>query len=412
MVVARHPVFAGWLFFTASFWIFNCPDSPAAPSDEPPFAQTIHFTPDTVAVGEASTATVTLSAPAPDGGLALTLHLGAHLTGPASLVVPAGGTTATFVVTPTAVPPDSVATVSIESPGRADRLHGILSVRSALPSQPPKLLFASLTFDVDDVVGGDDLHGTLRLSRAVRTDDPRGVIIDGGSDTEQALFTLGLGVSSLRFKLATNSVSDPRSVLIVAYSSVDPANEARKTIKLRSRVTLSSIDPGTGSLGEQVDVTLRGLNLADGGGTALVPVDGIGITLLSHDDATVRARFAIAEDAALGTRAIQVTTHNGSSGTLPFTVVAPPLPAIASISPAAGDVGFSVPVTITGSNFTAGATVAISGTDVVISGVTVVDSMTITATFQIGQFAPAGARNVTVTTAEGTSDPVTFTINP
>jgi hypothetical protein len=72
------------------------------------------------------------------------------------------------------------------------------------------------------------------------------------------------------------------------------------------------------------------------------------------------------------------------------------------------------PVTLTGTNFTAGATVNVSGNQVSVSNVNVMNATTITATFTIGNGnSGVGSHNVTVTTANGTTNPpVTFTVTP
>src|SRR5262249_21358128 len=57
------------------------------------------------------------------------------------------------------------------------------------------------------------------------------------------------------------------------------------------------------------------------------------------------------------------------------------------------------------------ATVAISGTGVSATGVTVVSSTKLTATFVIASTAAGGARNVTVSTSAGTSAAQSFTVN-
>ena len=418
LVVVRHPLFAAYLLFTTSFWIFNCPDNPAAPSGAPPFAQTIHFTPDTVGVGESSTATVTLSGPAPDGGLTLTLTgpPASVLTIPSSVFVPAGGTTASFVATLRQAPSNGTEVlVQVFTPGREEHLRGELRVRVPGPPAPVPLRLVSLVFDSDDVVGGDDIHGTIGLSRTVQADDPRGVEIDGDSGVRDSLFTLAAGVKSLRFKVATNVLRNNSRETVVARFFQRGDHDVRADLLVRSRVRLTSITPSSGARGAMVDVTFDGENLAVSGGTRIRISQPSGITISDTtvvSNERVTARFTIAEDAQTVPWNVEVETNNGVSNTLAFTITVPPVPTIASISPASGSVGFSVPVTIIGSNFTGGASVAISGGDVTISGVTVVNSTTVTATFQLGQFAAGGARNVTVTTSDGTSNAVTFTIVP
>ena len=67
-------------------------------------------------------------------------------------------------------------------------------------------------------------------------------------------------------------------------------------------------------------------------------------------------------------------------------------------------------VTLTGTNFVSPATVSTTNSGIAVSGVTVVSSTRITATFSIGASAALGAANVTVTSSGGTSGAVAFTV--
>ena len=84
-------------------------------------------------------------------------------------------------------------------------------------------------------------------------------------------------------------------------------------------------------------------------------------------------------------------------------------PTLATIAPNAGIAGTIVPVTLTGSNLT-GATLNL-GSDLTASNVTVTASQ-ITASLAIAANALPSAQNVSVTTAGGTSNTVTFSIIP
>jgi hypothetical protein len=87
-------------------------------------------------------------------------------------------------------------------------------------------------------------------------------------------------------------------------------------------------------------------------------------------------------------------------------------PTLTSVSPASGVQGTSVPVTLTGTNFVAGATVAVSNPGIAVGSATVVSATQITATLTIAANAAPGAANVTVTTSGGTSGSIVFTVNP
>ena len=81
------------------------------------------------------------------------------------------------------------------------------------------------------------------------------------------------------------------------------------------------------------------------------------------------------------------------------------------LSPASGQAGSSVQVTVTGANFTTGATLAVSGPGVEVSNVKVAGSTEITATFTIAPSAGTGVRGVTVSMASGNSNVASFRIN-
>ena len=168
--------------------------------------------------------------------------------------------------------------------------------------------------------------------------------------------------------------------------------------------TLTSIVPNTGARGTSVAVTLTGTNLA---GATSVNLSGTGVTATITGTPTatqVTANFTITTGAATTARTVSVTTGAGTSNTVIFNVTVPPAPTVTAVNPNTGVRGTNVAVTITGTNFTnTGTTVAVSGTNVGVTGVTVVNSTTITATFNIATGAGLGARNVRVTTPGGTS---------
>jgi hypothetical protein len=169
--------------------------------------------------------------------------------------------------------------------------------------------------------------------------------------------------------------------------------------------SLTGISPNTGTRGAVVPVTLTGTNLIAATGINVAPGAGFTVTNFTVvNDTTITANLRIANNAALGTHTVTVTVPGGNTGGLSFTVTNPPAPTLTSVSPNNGSRGSAVAVTLTGSNFTAiGSTVAVAGAGVTVSGVTVVDSSHITATFTISGTAGTTARNVTVTTAGGTA---------
>ena len=87
-------------------------------------------------------------------------------------------------------------------------------------------------------------------------------------------------------------------------------------------------------------------------------------------------------------------------------------PTLTSIDPNTGGRNRSVLVTLTGTDLAGVTAIHVSGNGITVSGVNVVNPTTVTATFTISGGATLSARTVTVTTAGGTSNAVTFTVAP
>jgi hypothetical protein len=94
------------------------------------------------------------------------------------------------------------------------------------------------------------------------------------------------------------------------------------------------------------------------------------------------------------------------------SVPPPPPPTLTSIAPATGALGTTVPITLTGTNFAEGATVATSNTGITVGPVTVVSATQIGTTLTIAANAATGPANVAVTTSGGTSNELTFWVVP
>jgi len=174
--------------------------------------------------------------------------------------------------------------------------------------------------------------------------------------------------------------------------------------------TLSSVSPNVSLRGiTNLPLTFTGIGLT---GTSAATVSGSGVTITGVtvvNDTTVTANMTIATSAATGVRNISLTTPDGATNTVPFTVLGSTLNAI---NPVAGLRGSSVLVTLTGNNLTGATGVTVSGSGVTVSGVTVMNDTTVTATFTISATATRGLRTVTVTTPSGTTNSVPFTVGP
>ena len=176
--------------------------------------------------------------------------------------------------------------------------------------------------------------------------------------------------------------------------------------------TLVSITPVSAVRGTTVNVVLAATNLSSLGTTINVPA-GSGITVsnvaVDTNAETVSATFTIAANATAATRAISLTSGGQTTNTVNFDVQNPPRPTVSGVNPSShARGGASFPVTISGTGFSAGATIQVTGgtggfqNNIAITNVVVVNSTTITARFQIGGTATHNnTRDIRVTTPLG-----------
>jgi hypothetical protein len=177
--------------------------------------------------------------------------------------------------------------------------------------------------------------------------------------------------------------------------------------------TLTAITPTAGVQGATVAVTLTGTNFT-AGSTINISGGGVGQFGPQYSPTSITTNFIIAGNATLGDRTVTVTTAGGVTAPVTFTIVAkPPAPTLTSITPNTGFRGNTVAVvTLAGTNFSAaGLAVNVSGTGVTVTNVTYVSATQVTASFVIAPNASTSNRNVTVTTAGGTSGSRTFTVS-
>ncbi len=164
--------------------------------------------------------------------------------------------------------------------------------------------------------------------------------------------------------------------------------------------TVASINPTSGTANGGTPVTITGTGFLAGATVSLGGAAATGVTVVSSTSIT-----ATTAAHAAGAVNVVVTNTDAQSGTKTngFTYTATnPAPTVGSINPTSGTTGGGTPVTITGTGFLAGASVAVGGTAA--TGVTVVSSTTITATTPAHT---AGAVNVVVTNTDGQSGTLT-----
>jgi parallel beta-helix repeat protein len=181
--------------------------------------------------------------------------------------------------------------------------------------------------------------------------------------------------------------------------------------------TVTAITPSSGANTGPVSITnLAGTNFVSGATVKLTKsgqtdISGGSVAFVSSTKLT--CTFPLT-GAATGTWNVVVTNPDAQSGTLTngFTVTAPAAaPTVSAISPDTGTWGQTLSVTITGTNFT-GATAVSFGPGITVT-FTVVSSTQINATITIAVGATIGARNISVTTPQGTgTNSFTVNLNP
>ena len=136
--------------------------------------------------------------------------------------------------------------------------------------------------------------------------------------------------------------------------------------------TVSSVAPNNGPTAGGTPVTITGTNFSAGATVTFGAAAAINVVVVNSTTIT-----ATTPSGSAGTVAVTVTV-NSQSGSLTngFTYVVPPT--VSSVSPNSGSTLGGTLVTITGTNFVAGATVTFGGTAA--TNVVIVNSTTITAT--------------------------------
>ncbi len=171
---------------------------------------------------------------------------------------------------------------------------------------------------------------------------------------------------------------------------------------------ITSLNPSSATAGGAAfTLTVNGSNFITG---AVVRWNTTALTTTFVGATQLTAAVPAALIAAQGSATVTVLSGGVTSSGLPFTINAPPPPAISSLSPnsaIAGGAAFTL--TVNGSNFGSGAVVQWSGTALT---TTVVSSTQLTAAVPAALIANPGAINVTVSSGSATSSPAQFTIAP
>jgi IPT/TIG domain-containing protein len=160
----------------------------------------------------------------------------------------------------------------------------------------------------------------------------------------------------------------------------------------------TSASPATLGQGAHKTVTLSGTGFVDGATVIVAPATGITVGAVDVASAvSMTAELTIDPGAATGPRDITVTNADHGQGVCSACLTIATGPTITNVSPAAGSNTGPVTVTITGTNFVSGVTVALQMTSQTDIGSTVqfVSSTSIKPTFDLA-LAPPGVWDVVV----------------
>ncbi len=331
-------------------------------------------------------------------GTTLTLASAVNVSGTGIVVsnvvaVSASTVTATFTIAPNATL--GARNVTVTTPA------GVSNAVTFTVIAPPAPTLASLTPNTE--LRGTSVNVTLA-----------GTNFMAGSTVVAVPALAGFSISAVNVVNATtiNATFSSSTTAAIGNVNVEVVTAGGASNTLPFAITgpvLTSITPNSGNRGTSFTVTLAGSGLS---GTTAVNVSGSGITvsaLTNVSNSTVTATFSIATNAAGGARNVTTTSAAGTSNVVGFTVIVPP-GALTSISPNAGARGTVVPVILTGTALTGATAVTVSGGGITVSAVTPVSDTQVNATLTITATAALTARNVTVTTPGGVSNPVAFTV--
>jgi prepilin-type processing-associated H-X9-DG protein len=158
--------------------------------------------------------------------------------------------------------------------------------------------------------------------------------------------------------------------------------------------TVTAVSPSAGPTSGGTTVTITGTNFVTGATVSVGGIAATGVNVVSPTSITFTAPAGTA-----GTVDVKVTTPGGTSAAVAVDqFVYLGVPTVTAITPSAGPTAGGTNVTITGTNFFAGAAVAFGGNSA--SNVNVVSATSITCTSPAGA---AGTVDVQVATPGGTS---------
>jgi trimeric autotransporter adhesin len=368
----------------------------------PPAAlSALGMNPASVLSGALSTGTVTLDAPAPAGGAVVTLTSGntAAAQVPASVMVHAGDTTATFNATTSSVNSDTPVTITA--------VYNSVSQMATLTVTAPVAALAALSVSPASVTGRTSSTGTVILTSPA----PSGgaVVTLSSSNTSAATVpasvTVNAGATTATFTVTTSAVASDASVTISGnYGFITETASLTVNAAVLTSVSLNptSVQGGTSSSGA---VTLTGPAPEGGAVVALTSSNTSAATVRASVTVAAgltKANFTVTTSAVSSDAAVTITGTYLATKTAQLAVTAVPAElTFVSLNPTSvqGGTPSTGTVTLTRPAPSGGAVVTLSSSNT--SAATVPASVTVTAgattaTFTVTTNAVASIASVTI----------------
>ncbi len=309
--------------------------------------------PASVPGGSPSTGTVTLSGPAPAGGVSVGLSSNSSSTSvPSSVLVSAGSFAATFTVTTMLVTSSTAATITAN-------YNGVY--QTALLTITPAVALSSVTLNPTSVVGGSPSTGTVTLSGPAPAGGLSiGLSSNSPSATVPVAVSVTAGNSTATFTVTTKAVTSSTAAVITAsYNGVN----ATAPLTITPAVALSSVTlnptsvvggaPSTGTVTLNIPAPLGGISVALSSNSPSATV----AATLSVTAGNSTATFTVTTKAVTSsTAAIITASYNGVNATAPLTIT--PAVALSSVmlnptsvvggAPSTGTVTLNIPAPLGG----------------------------------------------------------------
>lgn len=227
------------------------------------------------------------------------------------------------------------------------------------------------------------------------TSGSSGIVISGSNLADAAVFFDGIAVNVTATTANQITFTAPSHVAgdVAVSVQTDGGIASAGTYTYRNVPVISNVSPDTGPLAGNNSITITGSGLAD---PVSVTFDGVNGAVTASSDAQITV--VAPSRSSAGAVDVVVTTTGGASttGTGAYTYLA--VPVVGSISPTSGPLAGGTLVTVTGTGFTPGSTVAFGSQPGI--GVVFVNATRLTVQSPAGS---AGAVGVSVTTLGGTS---------